>query len=133
VSSKKLDVLPYCPYCRSVLPKSGLSAYGKLVYAILRGHANAMLYVRTIAEETSCSEWQAQRTLSNLEMCGLLVRRPQDRNGRQTLNVYEIYGSDEYISLASSSQSEAGESCGAGRSRRHWDTPSGRKPAASQT
>jgi predicted transcriptional regulator len=88
------------------LPKNELSAYDKLVYAILCGHANrdgnAMLYVRTIAEEASCSERQAQRALSNLEACGLLVRIPQNRNGRQTFNIYEVYGFDAYIPCESS-------------------------------
>lgn len=59
------------------LPKSELSTYDKLVYTILCGHANrdgnATLYVRTIAEEASCSERQAQRALSNLETRGLLI------------------------------------------------------------
>jgi predicted transcriptional regulator len=85
------------------LPKCELSTYDKLVYAILCGHANrdgnAMLYVRTIAEEASCSERQAQRALSNLETRGLLVRKPQNHNGRQTFNIYEVYGFDEYIPL----------------------------------
>ncbi|MDR1482269.1 MAG: helix-turn-helix domain-containing protein [Synergistaceae bacterium] len=83
-------------------PSNELSAYDKLVYAILCGHANrdgnAMLYVRTISEESSCSERQAQRALSNLEARGLLIRRAQNRNGRQTFNIYEVYGFDAYIS-----------------------------------
>jgi hypothetical protein len=90
-------------------PSNELSAYDKLVYAILCGHANrdgnAMLYVRTIAEEASCSERQAQRALSNLETRGLLVRKPQNLNGRQTFNIYEIYGFDAYISPDSSADS----------------------------
>jgi predicted transcriptional regulator len=49
-----------------------------------------MLYVRTIAEEASCSERQAQRALSNLETRGLLVRKAQNQNGRQTFNIYEL-------------------------------------------
>jgi DNA-binding transcriptional MocR family regulator len=81
-------------------PSNELSAYDKLVYAILCGHANrdgnAMLYVRTIAEEASCSERQAQRAMSNLEKRGLLVRRAQNHNGRQTFNIYEVYGFDAY-------------------------------------
>jgi predicted transcriptional regulator len=72
-------------------PSNELSAYDKLVYAILCGHANrdgnAMLYVRTIAEEASCSERQAQRAMSNLETRGLLVRRAQNQNGRQMFNI----------------------------------------------
>jgi hypothetical protein len=90
-------------------PQSELSAYDKLVYAILCGHANrdgnAMLYVRTIAEEASCSERQAQRALSNLETRGLLVRRAQNQNGRQTFNIYEVYGFDAYISDESPDES----------------------------
>jgi predicted transcriptional regulator len=90
------------------LPKSELSAYDKLVYAILCGHANrdgnAMLYVRTVAEEASCSERQAQRALSNLEAHGLLVRKPQNSNGRQTFNIYEVYGFDAYIPCESSEE-----------------------------
>jgi hypothetical protein len=82
-------------------PSNELSAYDKLVYTVLCGHANrdgnAMLYVRTIAEEASCSERQAQRAMSNLESRGLLVRRAQNRNGRRTFNIYEIYGFDAYI------------------------------------
>jgi len=82
-------------------PASELSTYDKLVYAILCGHANrdgnAMLYVRTIAEEASCSERQVQRSLVNLEACGLLIRRSQSIPGRgQICNVYEVYGFDEY-------------------------------------
>jgi hypothetical protein len=90
-------------------PSSELSAYDKLVYAILCGHANrdgnAMLYVRTIAEEASCSERQAQRALANLETHGLLVRRARNSNGRQTFNIYEVYGFDAYISGESPSES----------------------------
>jgi predicted transcriptional regulator len=89
-------------------PSNELSTYDKLVYAILCGHANrdgnAMLYVRTIAEEASCSERQAQRALSNLETRGLLIRKPQTHNGRQTFNVYEVYGFSEYNSLESSAK-----------------------------
>ena len=82
-------------------PSSELSTYDKLVYAILCGHANrdgnAMLYVKTIAEEASCSERQVQRALFNLESRHLLVRRSQSLPGRgQTFNVYEVYGFDEY-------------------------------------
>ena len=82
-------------------PASELSTYDKLVYAVLCGHANrdgnAMLYVRTIAEEASCSERQAQRALSNLEACHLLIRRSQTLPGRgQISNVFEVYGFDEY-------------------------------------
>jgi hypothetical protein len=82
-------------------PSSELSVYDKLVYAILCGHANrdgnAMLYVRTIAEEASCSERQTRRALSNLEARHLLVRRPQSAAGQgQTFNIYEVYGFDEY-------------------------------------
>jgi hypothetical protein len=84
------------------LPLSELSTYDKLVYAILCGHANrdgnAMLYVRTIAEEASCSERQTRRALSNLEARHLLIRRPQSAAGQgQTFNIYEVYGSDAYI------------------------------------
>ena len=84
-------------------PSSELSTYDKLVYAILCGHANrdgnAMLYVKTIAEEASCSERQVRRALANLEFRHLLVRRPQNVAGQgQTFNVYEIYGFDAYIS-----------------------------------
>jgi hypothetical protein len=93
-------------------PQSELSAYDKLVYAILCGHANrdgnAMLYVRTIAEEASCSERQAQRAMSNLETRGLLVRRAQNQNGRQTFNIYEVYGFDAYISGESAPEAESG-------------------------
>ena len=83
-------------------PSSELSTYDKLVYAILCGHSNrdgtAMLYVKTIAEEASCSERQVQRALSNLEFCHLLVRRFQNAPGRgQIANVYEVYGFDEYV------------------------------------
>ena len=82
-------------------PACELSTYDKLVYAILCGHANrdgnAMLYVKTIAEEASCSERQVQRTLSNLESRRLLVRRSQNAPGRgQIFNIYEVYGFDEY-------------------------------------
>jgi hypothetical protein len=93
-------------------PRNELSAYDKLVYAILCGHANrdgnAMLYVRTIAEEASCSERQAQRALANLETRGLLVRRAQNQNGRQTFNIYEVYGFDAYISGESAPEAESG-------------------------
>jgi hypothetical protein len=83
------------------LPSSELSTYDKLVYAILCGHANrdgnAMLYVKTIADEASCSERQARRALSALEARRLLVRRPQSASGQgQTFNIYEVYGFDEY-------------------------------------
>jgi hypothetical protein len=82
-------------------PSNELSTYDKLVYAILCGHANrdgnAMLYVRTIAEEASCSERQVRRALSTLETRHLLVRRPQSLMGQgQTFNIYEIYGFDVY-------------------------------------
>ena len=82
-------------------PTNELSAYDKLVYTILCGHANrdgnATLYVRTIAEEASCSERQARRALSTLEARHLLVRRPQITAGQgQTFNLYEVYGFDEY-------------------------------------
>ena len=82
-------------------PSVELSAYDKLVYAILCGHANrdgnAMLYVRTIAEEASCSERQTRRALSTLEARHLLVRRPQSAAGQgQTFNIYEVYGFDAY-------------------------------------
>ena len=82
-------------------PSTELSTYDKLVYAILCGHANrdgnAMLFVKTIAEEASCSERQVQRALSNLESRNLLIRRAQNTPGRgQTFNVYEVYGFDEY-------------------------------------
>jgi len=82
-------------------PANELSTYDKLVYAILCGHSNrdgnAMLYVKTIAEEASCSERQVQRALSNLEACNLLIRRSQNLPGRgQIFNVYEVYGFDEY-------------------------------------
>ena len=82
-------------------PASELSTYDKLVYAILCGHANrdgtAMLYVRTIAEEASCSERQVQRAFANLESRKLLIRRAQSSPGRgQIFNVYEVYGIDEY-------------------------------------
>jgi hypothetical protein len=90
-------------------PSSELSVYDKLVYTILCGHANhdgnAMLYVRTIAEEASCSERQAQRALSNIETRGLLIRKPQNHNGRQTFNIYEVYGFEAYIFNESSSES----------------------------
>jgi hypothetical protein len=57
-----------------------------------------MLYVRTIAEETSCSERQARRALSTLEARHLLIRRPQTAPGQgQTFNIYEVYGSGEYV------------------------------------
>jgi hypothetical protein len=83
------------------LPKNELSAYDKLVYAVLCGHANrdgdAMLYVRTIAGEASCSERQARRALSNLEACRLLIRRAQSKAGQgQIFNIYEVYGFDGY-------------------------------------
>jgi hypothetical protein len=83
------------------LPKSELSTYDKLVYAVLCGHSNrdgnAKLYVRTIATEASCSERQARRALSNLEAHRLLVRRSQSVEGQgQTFNIYEVYGFDEY-------------------------------------
>ena len=83
------------------LPKNELSTYDKLVYAILCGHANrdgnAMLYVKTIAEEASCSERQVQRALSNLESRNLLIRRSQNVPGHgQIFNIYEVYGFDEY-------------------------------------
>jgi hypothetical protein len=110
------------------LPKSVLSTYDKLVYAILCGHSNrdgnAMLYVRTIAEEASCSERQTRRALSNLEARRLLIRRPQNVQGQgQTFNVYEIYGFDEYKSSgtykyrkecvqANNSQANAGQKPG---------------------
>ena len=82
-------------------PANELSTYDKLVYAILCGHANrdgnAMLYVKTIAEEASCSDRQVQRALLNLESRHLLIRRFQSMPGRgQILNVYEVYGFDEY-------------------------------------
>jgi predicted transcriptional regulator len=85
------------------LPKSELSTYDKLVYAILCGHANrdgnAMLYVRTIAEEASCSERQVRRALSNLEDHHLLLRHSQKIHGQgQICNIYEIYDFEEYIS-----------------------------------
>ena len=83
-------------------PASELSTHDKLVYAILCGHANrdgnAMLYVKTIAEEASCSERQVQRALSKLESCHLLIRRFQRTPGRgQTYSIYEIYGFDAYV------------------------------------
>jgi hypothetical protein len=82
-------------------PSNELSAYDKLVYAILCGHANrdgnAMLYVRTIAEEASCSDRQVRRALCTLEARHLLVRRAQSAAGQgQTFNIYEVYGFDEY-------------------------------------
>jgi hypothetical protein len=82
-------------------PKEELSVYDKMVYSVLCGHANregnAMLYVKTIAGEASCSERQAQRALSNLEECGLLVRRPNFSGEQgQTFNLYEVYGFDSY-------------------------------------
>jgi hypothetical protein len=56
-----------------------------------------MLYVRTIAEEASCSERQVRRALSTLEARHLLIRRPQNVAGQgQTFNIYEVYGFDEY-------------------------------------
>ena len=84
-------------------PSSELSTYDKLVYAILCGHANrdgnAMLYVKTIAKEASCSERQARRALANLEVRRLLVRHSQNVAGQgQTYNIYEIYGFDSYLS-----------------------------------
>jgi hypothetical protein len=49
-------------------PSNEMSTYDKLVYAILCGHANrdgnASVYVKTIAEEASCSERQVQRAVS---------------------------------------------------------------------
>jgi hypothetical protein len=83
------------------LPKNELSAYDKLVYAVLCGHTNrdgdAMLYVRTIADEASCSVRQARRALANLEACRLLIRRSQSKAGQgQIFNIYEVYGFDEY-------------------------------------
>jgi hypothetical protein len=114
-------------------PSNELSAYDKLVYAILCGHANrdgnAMLYVRTIAEEASCSERQAQRALSNLETRGLLIRKSQNHNGRQTFNIYEVYGFDAYISGEPASEAESGDGsgrCGSGVTHSHpcmSDTP----------
>jgi hypothetical protein len=112
-------------------PSDELSAYDKLVYAILCGHANrdgnAMLYVRTIAEEASCSERQAQRALSNLETRGLLVRKSQNRNGRQTFNIYEVYGFDAYIPGESpdgpAPEAESGDGparAGSGVTHSHW-------------
>jgi hypothetical protein len=82
-------------------PSNELSSYDKLVYAILCGHANrdgnAMLYVRTIAEEASCSERQVRRALSTLEARHLLIRRRQTAAGQgQTFNIYEVYGFREY-------------------------------------
>jgi hypothetical protein len=92
-------------------PSCELSAYDKLVYAILCGHANrdgnAMLYVKTIAEEASCSERQTQRALANLEARGLLIRRAQNRNGRQIFNIYEVYGFDAYVSGEPAPEAEA--------------------------
>jgi hypothetical protein len=87
------------------LPKDELSTYDKLVYAILCGHANrdgnAMLYVRTIAEEASCSDRQVRRALSSLEAHRLLIRHPQSAPGQgKIFNIYEIYGFEEYISPA---------------------------------
>ena len=84
-------------------PSSELSTYDKLAYAILCGHANrdgnAVLYVKTIAEEASCSERQVRRALANLEARRLLIRRPQNVSGQgQTFNIYEIYGFDAYLS-----------------------------------
>jgi hypothetical protein len=83
-------------------PSNELSTYDKLVYAILCGHANrdgnAMLYVKTIAEEASCSERQVRRALSTLEARHLLARRSQSMAGQgQTFNIYEVYGFDEYF------------------------------------
>ena len=83
-------------------PSSELSTYDKLVYAILCGHANrdgnAMLYVKTIAEEASCSDRQVRRALANLEARRLLVRRSQNVAGQgQIFNIYEIYGFDAYL------------------------------------
>lgn len=84
-------------------PSSELSTYDKLVYSILCGHANrdgnAKLYVKTIADEASCSERQVRRALANLEARCLLVRRFQNVAGQgQTFNIYEIYGFDAYLS-----------------------------------
>ena len=101
-------------------PAAEMSVYDKMVYAILCGHANrdgnAMLYVRTIAEEASCSERQVRRAFYNLEARGLLVRRAQNAPGRgQTFNIYEIYGFDSYLSDVSPCQPAtpptAGQSC----------------------
>ena len=96
-------------------PANELSTYDKLVYSILCGHANrdgnAMLYVKTIADEASCSERQVQRAFVNLEARHLLVRRSQVMPGRgRTFNVYEVYGFDEYVMGDCQSPSEVPDS-----------------------
>jgi hypothetical protein len=84
------------------LPKSVLGAHDKLVYTVLCGHADrdceAGVYVRTIADEASCSERQVRYSLAKLEKRGLLVRRPSYKpDGGQTFNIYEIYGIENYV------------------------------------
>jgi hypothetical protein len=111
------------------LPKNVLSTYDKLVYAILCGHAdrdgNAMLYVKTIAREASCSERQARRALSNLENRHLLLRRPQNTEGQgQIFNVYEVYGFDEYRGAqADSGQVNADRKTGCRSDEKQSETP----------
>lgn len=83
------------------LPKSVLGTHDKLVYTVLCGHADrggdAGVYVRTIADEASCSERQVRYSLAKLEKRGLLVRRPSYKpDGAQTFNIYEIYGIENY-------------------------------------
>jgi predicted transcriptional regulator len=85
------------------LPKEELGTYEKLVYAVLCGHASrdgsARLYMKTIADEASCSERQARRSIACLEACNLVARHTQITAGDgQTCNVYEVLGIDEYIS-----------------------------------
>jgi hypothetical protein len=82
------------------LPKEELGTYEKLVYVILCGHANreggVRLFIKTIADEASCSDRQVQRALSALEGCHLLARHAQVTPSGQTYNMYEVYGIEEY-------------------------------------
>ena len=104
------------------LPKEELGTYEKLVYTILCGHANrdgsARLFIKTIADEASCSDRQVQRALSALEACHLLARHAQVNQSGQTYNIYEVYGIEEYTPVTDShrgvTDSRGGGDCQSG-------------------
>ncbi|MDR1621693.1 MAG: helix-turn-helix domain-containing protein, partial [Synergistaceae bacterium] len=82
-----------------------LTAYEKLVYIVLCGHADrsggAFPSIAVLAQFSSCSKRQVFRALIMLEKCGLVGRIPRVVPGKgQICNLYEIHDFEDYVPLS---------------------------------
>lgn len=80
---------------RWLLYREDVGKHAKLAYLVISAHVNARGEawpgLRLIARKGSMSVSSAQRGLDELELLGVVERRPQTRkNGGRTVNVYAL-------------------------------------------